>query len=105
MSKLLDIMNAISLLAQAAESANHIKYNDEQNMKSDARDIITSILNENIKGEWTGEVAELDDHLYQECSKCHKIRVIDDFCSACGSPMTDYAVETIVRDILGDLDE
>lgn len=105
MSKLLDIMNVISLIANAAESAKHIKYNDEQNMRSVARDIITSALNVNIKGEWIGEVSELDDHLYQECSKCHKVRVIDDFCPACGSPMTDYAVKTIVRKILGDLDE
>lgn len=31
----------------------------------------------------------LDGRIHAECSCCHKIRVMDDFCSACGAQMSD----------------
>ena len=26
-----------------------------------------------------------DGHIHAECSNCHEIRIIDDYCSACGA--------------------
>ena len=28
-----------------------------------------------------------DGHIHGECSHCHKIRIVDDYCSACGAIM------------------
>ena len=29
----------------------------------------------------------IDGHIYAECSECHKIRIIDNFCPNCGAKM------------------
>lgn len=42
-------------------------------------------------GEWIGEEvwedSEENSHCYMECSVCHHVRIIDDFCGHCGADM------------------
>ena len=38
-------------------------------------------------GHWIGEIDDRDGHIWMECSECHKIRIVDDFCGACGTRM------------------
>ena len=38
-------------------------------------------------GKWIMPLLMEDGHIYAECSNCHKIRIIDDYCSACGAVM------------------
>lgn len=38
-------------------------------------------------GHWSGEIDDRDGHIWMECSECHKIRIVDDFCGACGARM------------------
>lgn len=40
-----------------------------------------------ICGKWIGEEVDLGGHIAMECSSCHKVRIIDDYCSACGAKM------------------
>ena len=39
-----------------------------------------------VHGRWIAPT-ELDGHTVAECSRCHKIRAMDDFCSSCGARM------------------
>ena len=39
-----------------------------------------------VRGRWLHET-EIDGHACGECSECHKIRVIDNFCPSCGAEM------------------
>lgn len=39
------------------------------------------------RGKWIGEEMYQDGHVFQECSSCHKVRVVDHHCSACGAIM------------------
>ena len=36
-------------------------------------------------GRWIMPLLMADGHIYAECSNCHEIRIIDDYCSACGA--------------------
>lgn len=38
-------------------------------------------------GHWIGEIDDRDGHIWMECSECHKMRIVDDFCGACGTRM------------------
>lgn len=38
-------------------------------------------------GRWIMPLLMADGHIHAECSHCHKIRIIDDYCSACGAVM------------------
>lgn len=38
-------------------------------------------------GRWIMPLLMEDGHIHAECSHCHKIRIIDDYCSACGAIM------------------
>ena len=38
-------------------------------------------------GKWIMPLLMEDGHIHAECSHCHKIRIIDDYCSACGAIM------------------
>lgn len=41
-----------------------------------------------VRGEWTGEtVWTNEEHAMQECKRCHKVRIVDNFCSNCGADM------------------
>ena len=42
-------------------------------------------------GRWIGEPAEIDGHIWMECSECHRVRIVDDYCSACGTRMDKEA--------------
>lgn len=39
-----------------------------------------------VRGRWLCET-EIEGHACGECSACHKIRVIDNFCPNCGADM------------------
>lgn len=39
-----------------------------------------------VRGRWVNET-EIEGHACGECSACHKIRVIDNFCPHCGADM------------------
>ena len=39
-----------------------------------------------VRGRWLYET-EIEGHACGECSACHKIRVIDNFCPNCGADM------------------
>lgn len=39
-----------------------------------------------VRGRWLHET-EIEGHACGECSACHKIRVIDNFCPNCGADM------------------
>ena len=38
-------------------------------------------------GRWIMPLLMADGHIHGKCSHCHKIRIIDDYCSACGAVM------------------
>ena len=38
-------------------------------------------------GWWIMPLLMEDGHIHGECSHCYKIRIIDDYCSACGAVM------------------
>lgn len=40
-------------------------------------------------GRWLGEPVDIDGHTAMECSACHRVRIVDDFCSACGACMDE----------------
>ena len=52
------------------------------------------------KGEWIG-MTDDDGCTWYECSQCEhdldSLEVPNHFCPACGAPMTDEAVETIMK--------
>lgn len=40
-------------------------------------------------GQWLGKIVLVNGIMSQECSNCHRIRPIDDFCAACGAKMDE----------------
>lgn len=38
-------------------------------------------------GRWIGEPVDIGGSTAMECSECHKVRVVDEYCSACGTLM------------------
>ena len=42
-------------------------------------------------GRWIGEPVDIDGHTAMECSECHKIRLLDEYCSSCGARMDKEA--------------
>lgn len=50
----------------------------------------TADVRENKRGEWLYEQLipnDITGHMYGECSICHKVRIIDNFCPNCGTEM------------------
>ena len=43
------------------------------------------------RARWLGEIVLVNGTMSQECSRCHRIRPIDDFCAACGAKMDEEA--------------
>lgn len=43
------------------------------------------------RARWLGEIVLVNGTMSQECSHCHRIRPIDDFCAACGAKMDEEA--------------
>ena len=41
-------------------------------------------------GQWLYHTP-IDGHIYAECSECHKIRIIDNFCPNCGAKMDEVS--------------
>ena len=50
-------------------------------------DIKTANVAKMRHGKWIMPLLMADGHIHGECSHCHKIRIIDDYCSACGTIM------------------
>lgn len=48
----------------------------------------TADVRQVVRGRWLHET-EIDGHACGECSECHKIRVIDNFCPSCGAEMME----------------
>lgn len=44
------------------------------------------------RARWRGEIVLVNGTMSQECSHCHRIRPIDDFCAACGAKMDEEAI-------------
>ena len=40
-------------------------------------------------GRWIGEPVDIDGHTAMECSECHKVRVLGEYCSSCGARMDE----------------
>ena len=38
-------------------------------------------------GRWVGGPVDIDGHTAMECSECHKVRILDEYCSSCGARM------------------
>lgn len=72
-----DIIGAKENLAFCCESFGNIKMISVEEIKPADRQISL----------WTGSRVEIDGNVCQECPKCHKIRVVDRFCSACGAEL------------------
>lgn len=41
-------------------------------------------------GQWLYHTL-IDGHIHAECSECHKIRIIDNFCPNCGAKMDEVS--------------
>ena len=54
---------------------------------SELMDIPAADVAEVRHGRWIGEPAEIGGHIWMECSECHRVRIVDDYCSACGARM------------------
>ena len=46
-----------------------------------------------VRGRWIGETVWSDRginvHAMRECNNCHKVRVVDNFCTNCGADMRE----------------
>lgn len=52
--------------------------------------IPTADVRENVHGEWLYEQLipnTIEGKMYGECSVCHKVRIVDNFCPNCGAVM------------------
>lgn len=50
----------------------------------------TADVRENVYGEWLHEQLipnTIEGKMYGECSVCHKVRIVDNFCPNCGADM------------------
>ena len=43
-----------------------------------------------VHGRWLYHTL-IDGHIHAECSECHKIRIIDNFCPNCGAKMDEVS--------------
>ena len=41
-----------------------------------------------VHGWWINNTM-IDGHIHAECSECHKVRIIDNYCSNCGAKMME----------------
>lgn len=78
------------------ELIKHIKYSLEIGAdilltEDDAKEVIKALEQpEQETGEWLHRILipnNIDGHMHGECSICHKVRIIDNFCPACGTKM------------------
>ena len=57
------------------------------------RDYIASLSAADVApvrhGRWIGEPVDIDGHTAMECSECHKVRVLGEYCSSCGARMDE----------------
>lgn len=63
----------LDAIADAVEAVKHAPAIDPESLRPRAR--------------WLGEIVLVNGTMSQECSHCHRIRPIDDFCAACGAKM------------------
>lgn len=66
-------------------------YNWKDDMQDEIRGKVARIPVEDVTpirhGKWIMPLLMADGHIHAECSNCHKIRIYDDYCSACGAIM------------------
>ena len=74
----------------------HIKLKEALDMALSA---LRPVSREQVEKVWRGEWVPVGDStFYNKCSKCGKITVGKRlFCSSCGAPMTDEAVEMVME--------
>lgn len=56
----------------------------------------TADVRENVHGEWIDEQLipnDITGHMHGECSVCHKVRIIDNFCPNCGADMRERSTD------------
>ena len=67
------------------DSPEQVRYSRE-----DAADCIRYMDAEDVApvrhGRWINHTM-IDGHIHAECSECHKVRIIDNFCPNCGAKM------------------
>lgn len=102
---------AIKILQHLAEIISSGDYQETFKMAASALRPITREQVEKVRGEWIdidGERVPVDKYGqpfgWAKCSACGEYLTASDeypcighFCPACGSPMTDKAVETIMK--------
>ena len=70
-------------------------YNGKDDMQDEIRDMVSRFPAADVapvrNGRWINHTM-IDGHIHAECSECHKVRIIDNFCPNCGCRM-DGGVE------------
>ena len=65
-------------------------YNGKDDMQDQIRDMVSRFPAEDVApvrhGRWINHTM-IDGHIHAECSECHKVRIIDNFCPNCGCRM------------------
>ena len=78
---------------------NDFLYRRRKEMAEIALSALRPVSREQVEKVWRGEWVPVGDStFYNKCSKCGKITVGKRlFCSSCGAPMTDEAVEMVME--------
>ena len=70
-------------------------YNGKDDMQDQIRDMVSQFPAADVApvrhGRWINHTM-IDGHIHAECSECHKVRIIDNYCPNCGCRM-DGGVE------------
>ena len=65
-------------------------YNGKDDMQDEIRDMVSRFPAADVApvrhGRWINHTM-IDGHIHAECSECHKVRIIDNFCPNCGCRM------------------
>ena len=74
---------------RTTECGGHGVFLDVDMVYKEEIDAIPTIDPESLRprARWLGEIVLVNGTMSQECSHCHRIRPIDDFCAACGAKM------------------
>jgi hypothetical protein len=72
-------------------NVDKIEYHEDDAVyRHEINAIPTADVRENVQGEWLHERLISDTgYIHGECSICHKVRVVDNFCPNCGARMEE----------------